>query len=155
MAEPARRSGLWPARRSGLTSPGPVRAPTAARPPEPAPQQGTPHTPHNRRAAGYATPRPGTSSGNVAVLVETPKGQAGRPSKSLSLEQASALLAAAEGTRMHAYITLCLATGIHTEEARALRWEHVDFGNPMANRDRRSPAPPARTALHPDDRRWL
>jgi len=70
---------------------------------------------------------------NVALLVETPKGQAGRPSKSLSLEQASALLAATEGTRMHAYIALCLATGIRTEEARALCWEHVDFGNPMAN----------------------
>ena len=70
---------------------------------------------------------------NVALLVETPKGQAGRPSKSLSLEQASALLAAAEGTKMHAYVALCLATGIRTEEARALRWEHVDFGNPGAN----------------------
>jgi integrase len=70
---------------------------------------------------------------NVAMLVDTPKGQAGRPSKSLSLEQASALLAAAEGTRMHAYIALCLATGIRTEEARALRWEHVDFGDPVAN----------------------
>jgi integrase len=67
---------------------------------------------------------------NVAMLVDTPKGQAGRPSKSLSLDQASALLAAAEGTRMHAYIALCLATGIRTEEARALRWEHVDFGHP-------------------------
>ena len=66
------------------------------------------------------------------MLVDTPKGQAGRPSKSLSLEQASALLAAVEGTRMHAYIALCLATGIRTEEARALRWEHVDFGDPAA-----------------------
>ena len=69
---------------------------------------------------------------NVAMLVDTPKGQAGRPSKSLTLEQASALLAAAEGTRMHAYVSLCLATGIRTEEARALRWEHVDFGDPAA-----------------------
>ena len=67
---------------------------------------------------------------NVAMLVDTPKGQAGRPSKSLSLEQAAALLAAVEGTRMHAYIALCLATGIRTEEARALRWQHVDFGDP-------------------------
>jgi integrase len=33
---------------------------------------------------------------------------------------------------MHAYISLCLATGIRTEEARALRWEHVDFGDPAA-----------------------
>jgi integrase len=69
---------------------------------------------------------------NVATLVETPKGQAGRPSSSLTLEQASALLAAAESTRMHAYISLCLATGIRTEEARALRWEHVSFGDPAA-----------------------
>jgi integrase len=66
---------------------------------------------------------------NVATLVDTPKGQAGRPSKSLNLEQASALLDVTEGTRMHAYISLCLATGIRTEEARALRWEHVDFGD--------------------------
>ena len=69
---------------------------------------------------------------NVAMLADTPKGQAGRPSNSLTLEQASALLAAAEGTRMHAYVSLCLATGIRTEEARALRWEHVDFGDPAA-----------------------
>ena len=70
---------------------------------------------------------------NVATLVDTPKGQAGRPSKSLSLDQASALLAAAAGTRMHAYISLCLATGIRTEEARALCWEHIDFGDPDAD----------------------
>jgi integrase len=69
---------------------------------------------------------------NVATLVDTPKGQAGRPSKSLTLEQASALLAVTEGTRMHAYISLCLATGIRTEEARELRWDHVDFGDPIA-----------------------
>jgi integrase len=69
---------------------------------------------------------------NVATLADTPKGQAGRPSKSLTLGQASALLAAAEGTRMHAYIALCLATGIRTEEARALHWEHVSSGDPDA-----------------------
>jgi integrase len=69
---------------------------------------------------------------NVATLVDTPKGQPRRPSKSLTMDQASALLAAAEGTRMHAYISLCLATGIRTEEARALHWEHVDFGDPDA-----------------------
>ena len=79
---------------------------------------------------------------NVAVLAGTPKGQAGRPSRSLSLDQASALLAAAGGTRMHAYIALCLAAGIRTEEARALRWEHVDFGDPVA-----SPPAPARAAV--------
>jgi integrase len=69
---------------------------------------------------------------NVATLVDTPKGQVGRPSKSLTLEQASALLATTEGTRMHAYVSLCLATGVRTEEARALRWEHVEFGDPSA-----------------------
>ena len=69
----------------------------------------------------------------VLAITTQARGQAGRPSNSLSLEQASALLAATEGTRMHAYIALCLATGIRTEEARALRWEHVDFGDPVAN----------------------
>ena len=79
---------------------------------------------------------------NVAMLADTPKGQAGRPSKSLSPERAAALLAAAEGSRMHAYIALCLATGIRTEEARALRWEHVEFGDPDAR-----PPVPASTAV--------
>jgi integrase len=63
---------------------------------------------------------------NVAALVKPPKGQgAGRPSKSLTLEQAVALMAAARGTRLEAYITLSLLTGLRTEEVRALRWGHV------------------------------
>lgn len=62
---------------------------------------------------------------NVAALVEPPRGRAGRPSKSFTLEQAKALLAAAEGTRMHAYVALSLLVGIRTEEARALRWDDV------------------------------
>ena len=37
-------------------------------------------------------------------------------------------------TRMHAYIALRLAAGIRTEKARALRWEHVDFGIRTRNR---------------------
>jgi integrase len=74
---------------------------------------------------------------NVATLVDTPKGQAGRPGQSLTMDQASALLAAAEGTRMDACIALCLATGIRPEEARALRRESVDFGDP----DAQPPAP--------------
>ena len=42
---------------------------------------------------------------NVAALVKPPKGQgAGRPSKSLTLEQAVALMATARGTRIEAYI---------------------------------------------------
>jgi integrase len=70
---------------------------------------------------------------NVATLVDTPKGQAGRPSKSLTLDQASALLTAATDARMRAYIALCLGTGIRTEEARALRWEHINLGDPCAD----------------------
>ena len=62
---------------------------------------------------------------NVAALVKPPKGRAGRPSKSFTLAQAKALLAATEGTRMHAYVALSLLAGIRTEEARALRWDHV------------------------------
>jgi integrase len=63
---------------------------------------------------------------NVAALVKPPKGQlAGRPSKSLTLEQAVALMAAARGTRLEAYIVLSLLSGVRTEEARALRWDHV------------------------------
>ena len=69
---------------------------------------------------------------NVSALAGTPQGQAGRPSRSLSLAQAVALLAAAAGTRIGAYIVLCLTTGIRTEEARALQWDHVDFGAPYA-----------------------
>jgi integrase len=63
---------------------------------------------------------------NAAALVKPPKGQrAGRPSKSLTLDQATALMDAAKGTRLEAYITLSLLTGLRTEEARALRWDHV------------------------------
>jgi integrase len=61
----------------------------------------------------------------VAALVKPPHGRAGRPSNSFTVEQAKALLAAAEGTRWHAYVSLSLLSGIRTEEARALRWDHV------------------------------
>src|SRR5256886_4928554 len=62
---------------------------------------------------------------NVAALVKTPQGRNGRASKSFAQEQAKALLAASEGTRLHAYVVLSLLVGIRTEEARALRWDHV------------------------------
>jgi integrase len=56
--------------------------------------------------------------------VKPPRGRSGRPSKSFTLDQAKALLAAAEGTRLHAYVVLSLLVGIRTEEAPALRWDH-------------------------------
>ena len=55
MAQPARRR-LRAARRSGLTSPDPVRTPTAATAPEPAPEPGTPDKPQDRQAAGSPHP---------------------------------------------------------------------------------------------------
>ena len=75
---------------------------------------------------------------NVAILADTPKGREGRPSKSLTLDQAVALIVAARtlpvmelrpglkdvrrpAELMHAYIVLSLLCGLRTEEARALR----------------------------------
>lgn len=62
---------------------------------------------------------------NVVAVCQVPRGRDGRPSKSLTLDQARAVLAAAEGTPMHAYIVLSLLIGARTEELRALRWDHV------------------------------
>jgi integrase len=93
---------------------------------------------------------------NVAALADTPKGQHGRPSKSLTLDQAIAVIAAAStlpvmelrpglkdarrpAELMHAYIVLSLLAGIRTEEARALHWTHVNLdGDPAAS----PPVPP-------------
>jgi integrase len=93
---------------------------------------------------------------NVALLADTPKGQQGRPSRSLTLDQALAVITAARtlpvmelrpglkdvrrpAELMHAYITLSLLAGIRTEEARALRWDCVDLdGAPDAS----PPVPP-------------
>jgi integrase len=64
---------------------------------------------------------------NVASLVRPPQGRQGRPSRSLTVDQAAAVLKAAARYRTSAYVVLSLTTGIRTEEARALRWEHVDL----------------------------
>jgi integrase len=71
---------------------------------------------------------------NVSALTGTPPGRQGRPSRSLTLAQATAVTAAAKaaGPRTYAYVMLSLCTGMRTEEARALRWEHVDFGDPAS-----------------------
>lgn len=76
---------------------------------------------------------------NVATLVGTPAGQGGRPSRSLTFEQAVALIRAARPYGLYAYVVLSLLVGIRTEEARALRWDHVDLdGDPGAD----PPVPP-------------
>jgi integrase len=64
---------------------------------------------------------------NVVLLCDIPQGRTGRPSKSLTLVQAEALLAAAENTSLHAYIVVSLLTGARTEELRALTWSYVDL----------------------------
>jgi integrase len=76
---------------------------------------------------------------NVSALTGTPAGLEGRPSRSMTLAQVTALIAAAHaaGPRIYAYVMLSLCTGVRTEEARALRWENVDFGDP----DSRPPRP--------------
>jgi site-specific recombinase XerD len=74
---------------------------------------------------------------NVSALIDTPKGQSGRPSQALSIEQAKKLVDEAGDLAKHrlgAYVVLCLQTGIRTEEARALTWQHVDLdGQPDAD----------------------
>ncbi|MEV4167633.1 tyrosine-type recombinase/integrase [Nonomuraea dietziae] len=68
---------------------------------------------------------------NVVGLSEVPEGKEGRPSKSLTLDQAVAVVQAAEGTRMYAYVVLSLLIGARTEELRALVWDEVDLvGDP-------------------------
>ena len=89
---------------------------------------------------------------NVATLVDPPKGAVGRPSRSLTLEQALALLDAARESRLNAYVVLSLTVGIRTEEARELRWDHVDLdGGPGAVAA--GPAVGGRVAFGPPGRR--
>jgi integrase len=92
---------------------------------------------------------------NVVELITTPKGTDGRPSKSLTLDQAHAVLEASRRpvavaefpglpprppALMNAYISLSLLVGVRTEEARALRWDHLNLtGNPEAT----PPVPPS------------
>jgi len=64
---------------------------------------------------------------NVADLTAVPTRKPGRPSRSLNLEQALAVLDAAKGERLWPYVAVSMLGGIRTEEARALRWSEVDL----------------------------
>ncbi|MFB8025261.1 MULTISPECIES: tyrosine recombinase XerC [unclassified Streptomyces] len=64
---------------------------------------------------------------NVVELCSVPAGRPGRPSKSLTLKQADAVLVAAEDSPLYAYVVVSLLTGGRTEEMRPLRWDHVDL----------------------------
>ncbi len=82
---------------------------------------------------------------NVVSLCGVPTGKPGRPSKSLTFDQASAILNASEGAPLHAYIVISMLTGARTEELRALTWEHVDLdGRPDAS----PPLPPSLEVWH-------
>jgi integrase len=71
---------------------------------------------------------------NVAAQVKPPPGKGGRPSRAMTAYQAAALpRAAREDGYRGPCVILSLTTGIRTEEARALRWDHVDLdGDPGA-----------------------
>ncbi|MEV6181192.1 site-specific integrase [Streptomyces sp. NPDC052015] len=77
-----------------------------------------------RRSIAHAQRRD-KAARNVALLVTAPEGRPGRPSKALNLEQAKAVLAAARGSRLYAYLVLSLLSGVRTEEARPLTWDHA------------------------------
>ncbi|WP_458244943.1 site-specific integrase [Streptomyces sp. MAI_2237] len=77
-----------------------------------------------RRSIAHAQRRD-KAARNVALLVTAPEGRPGRPSKALNLEQAKAVLLAARPSRLYAYLVLSLLSGVRTEEARPLTWDHV------------------------------
>lgn len=66
---------------------------------------------------------------NVVTLCTVPKGQAGRPSKSLTREQAGAVLEAAEADAsvIGDYVIVSLTTGARTDEMRGLSWPLVEL----------------------------
>jgi integrase len=78
---------------------------------------------------------------NVVLLSEhVPTGRQGRPSKSLTLDQAAAMLNASIDTSMCAYVSLSILIGARTEELRALTWDHVDL---EGDQEARPPRPPS------------
>jgi integrase len=96
---------------------------------------------HNslRRTIRYAEAK-GRVGRNVAALIDTPNGRAGRHRRAFSLPQAAALILASRelpvlelhaglkdprrpASLMNAYITVSLMAGVRPEEARAIGWE--------------------------------
>jgi integrase len=77
---------------------------------------------------------------NVVDLCSVPQGRQGRPSKALTLAEASAILDAVAGTAMHAYVVVSLLTGARTEELRALLWDDADL---LGRPDLTPPIPPS------------
>lgn len=67
---------------------------------------------------------------NVASFVDTLKGQAGRRSRSLTLDQAHALFDAARAlqSRIYTYVVLSVVVGLRTEEARTFALDRGGHG---------------------------
>lgn len=70
--------------------------------------------------------RHGKVARNVATLVDTPAGPS-KPSRSLTVEQADALLAATAGHRLEALVVCSLMLGLRPGEALGLQWGAVDL----------------------------
>ncbi len=64
---------------------------------------------------------------NVAALTDGPRQQSGGSGRSLSVEQAKALLKTVKGDRLEALYVLMLATGMRPGEAFGLPWRFVDL----------------------------
>ncbi|PRY57487.1 site-specific integrase [Glycomyces artemisiae] len=74
---------------------------------------------------------------NVAELVEAPSGTEGRPSKALTLDQGKAVIRKCRESRepwIYAYVAISMYTGVRTEEARPLKWEHTHL-NPVVGEE--------------------
>lgn len=78
---------------------------------------------------------------NVVELCEVPRGKTGRPSKALTMDQAEAVLKAAEedDSTIGAYVVVSLLTGARTEEMRPLGWTWVNLDGVALNG---TPIPP-------------
>jgi integrase len=70
----------------------------------------------------------GLIASNPCSRVKKAAARGVRPMRSLSLEEASRLVAAAEGTRDEALIVVALRTGMCQGELAALRWEDIELG---------------------------
>ncbi|MEV0950981.1 site-specific integrase [Promicromonospora sp. NPDC050249] len=112
----------------------------------------------------------GLAERNVTTLVQLPKGRAGRKSRSFTLDQVRAILnsPSAGAHWMYPYVVVSLTVGLRTEEARALRWDHVHLspvphvwvwrsvregGDTKAERSRRTLALPS-LAVRALNRQW-
>lgn len=72
--------------------------------------------------------RRGVVARNVANVTELPAtARAAKPGRSMSVEQAQAFIAAAEGTPLEAMWLLCIYLGLRPGEAAGLSWEDIDF----------------------------